>query len=376
VDSRPATAIQTNNANPSNNGNHYAYGHDKKGNGGGTPSSDFMYFYHTDHLGSTGYVTDPTGEVYQHMEYFAFGETFIEEHSNTNRIPYLFNGKELDEETGLYYYGARYYDPRTSIWQSVDPKAEKYPGWSPYNAMLNNPVSCVDPHGDSIIGKSNQRTAERIERGLNSQIDANNASVASSRTTITGNDAQIKTLQESLKSGTLSEKDTKRANRQIRHLESSNADENEKIAEKQNQTDELRQSLTNIGNLRSDVNYNYSFGGAPGFGSGEHGVLKGDGKEVIIQGSNDGLYVHEIRHIGQSLANGGLRFSTNPATLNRLLNAGGDAASRTGMEVDAYRAQFSIDRSSYPAPGGARRLSDINAATLHTIIGDSGNPLY
>jgi len=254
------------------------------------------------------------------MEYFAFGETFIEEHSNTNRIPYLFNGKELDEETGLYYYGARYYDPRTSIWQSVDPKAEKYPGWSPYNAMLNNPVSCVDPHGDSIIGKSNQRTAERIERGLNSQIDANNASVASSRTTITGNDAQIKTLQESLRSGTLSEKDTKRANRQIRHLESSNADENEKITEKQNQTDELRQSLTNIGNLRSDVNYNYSFGGAPGFGSGEHGVLKGDGKEVIIQGSNDGLYVHEIRHIGQSLANGGLRFSTNPATLNRLLN--------------------------------------------------------
>jgi hypothetical protein len=47
-------------------------------------------------------MTDASGEVYQHLEYFAFGETFVEEHSNTDRTPYLYNGKELDEETGLY----------------------------------------------------------------------------------------------------------------------------------------------------------------------------------------------------------------------------------------------------------------------------------
>ena len=75
----------------------------------------FLYFYHPDQVGSTSYVTDGSGEVYEHLEYFSFGETFVQEHSNTDRIPYLFNGKELDEETGLYYYGARYYDPRTSI---------------------------------------------------------------------------------------------------------------------------------------------------------------------------------------------------------------------------------------------------------------------
>jgi RHS repeat-associated protein len=40
---------------------------------------------------------------------------------------YKFNGKELDEETGLYYYGARYYDPRISIWLSVHPLAERHP---------------------------------------------------------------------------------------------------------------------------------------------------------------------------------------------------------------------------------------------------------
>jgi RHS repeat-associated protein len=120
-------------------------------NGGGNVTEAFRYFYHPDHLGSTSYVTDASGEVYQHLEYFAFGETFVEEHSNTNRIPYLFNGKELDEETGLYYYGARYYDARTSVWVSVDPKMDKYPGWSSYNYTLNNPQNYSDPDGKDPI---------------------------------------------------------------------------------------------------------------------------------------------------------------------------------------------------------------------------------
>ncbi|SHE86162.1 RHS repeat-associated core domain-containing protein [Flavobacterium fontis] len=65
--------------------------------------------------------------------------------------PYKFSGKELDEETGLYYYGARYYDPKVSIWLSVDPLAEKFPEWSPYNYCLNNPVVLLDPDGRSPI---------------------------------------------------------------------------------------------------------------------------------------------------------------------------------------------------------------------------------
>jgi RHS repeat-associated protein len=94
--------------------------------GGQVPLKKDQYFYHADHLGSTGYVTDANGDLYQHIEYFPFGETWVEEASNTQRTPYLFTAKELDEETGLYYYGARYYDPRTSVWQSTDPILEKY----------------------------------------------------------------------------------------------------------------------------------------------------------------------------------------------------------------------------------------------------------
>jgi RHS repeat-associated protein len=85
--------------------------------------------------------------VYQHLEYFAFGETFVEEHSNTGRTSYKFNGKELDEETGLYYYGARYYEPVISVWLSVDPLASDYPSWSPYNYTMDNPINLVDPTG-------------------------------------------------------------------------------------------------------------------------------------------------------------------------------------------------------------------------------------
>jgi RHS repeat-associated protein len=141
------------NANPDNNGNHYAYGHYKNSGGpaggsGGSTGADFLYFYHPDHLGSTSYVTDGTGEVYEHLEYFAFGETFVDEHSNTDAIPYLFDGKELDGETGLYYFGARYYDPRTSIWESPDPQADREPGWSPCRAFFDNPVSYSDVNGN------------------------------------------------------------------------------------------------------------------------------------------------------------------------------------------------------------------------------------
>jgi RHS repeat-associated protein len=71
------------------------------------------------------------------------------------RTPFKFNGKELDEETGLYYYGARYYDPKISIWLSVDPLAEKYPDESPYIYCGNNPIVFIDPDGmDRIYSAS------------------------------------------------------------------------------------------------------------------------------------------------------------------------------------------------------------------------------
>ena len=70
-----------------------------------------IFFYHPDHLGSTSYVTDADGNIAQHIEYIPYGEVFVEERNNQFSTNYLFNAKELDNETGLYYYGARYLDP-------------------------------------------------------------------------------------------------------------------------------------------------------------------------------------------------------------------------------------------------------------------------
>src|SRR5690606_16325340 len=58
---------------------------------------------------------------------------------------YKFNGKELDDATGMYYYGARYYDPRISIFVSVDPLAEQT--MEPYLYVGNNPIRYIDPTG-------------------------------------------------------------------------------------------------------------------------------------------------------------------------------------------------------------------------------------
>jgi RHS repeat-associated protein len=111
----------------------------------------FQYYYHSDHLGSTSLITNLDGEIVQHVEYVPFGEVFIEERNNTWNTPYLFNAKELDEETGLYYYGARYYEPRVSLWYGADPMQEKYPGVSTYAYCVQNPVKFIDPDGNEPV---------------------------------------------------------------------------------------------------------------------------------------------------------------------------------------------------------------------------------
>ncbi|WP_165020911.1 RHS repeat domain-containing protein [Dysgonomonas sp. ZJ279] len=109
----------------------------------------YQFYYHSDHLGSSSLITNLDGEIVQHIEYVPFGEVFIEERNNKWNTPFLFNAKELDEETGLYYYGARYYDPRTSIWISTDPQGEKNPDKTTYHYCSNNPFSKIDPDGEA-----------------------------------------------------------------------------------------------------------------------------------------------------------------------------------------------------------------------------------
>ena len=130
-----------------------------------------QFYYHPDHLGSSSYITNLDGEVAQHIEYVPFGEVFIEERNNTWNTPYLFNAKEFDEETGMYYYGARYYAPRLSLWMSCDPLQEKNPNMCSYVYCINNPTRYIDPTG--MIWEDPKKS-ESLKRSINNRIESIN----------------------------------------------------------------------------------------------------------------------------------------------------------------------------------------------------------
>ena len=115
-----------------------------------TTNTEEIFFYHSDHLGSTSYITDAKANITQFDAYLPYGELLVDEHSSSEEMPYKFNGKEFDEETGLYYYGARYMNPRTSLWYGVDPLAEKYPSVGGYVYCVGNPVRFLDLDGRKV----------------------------------------------------------------------------------------------------------------------------------------------------------------------------------------------------------------------------------
>ena len=132
-----------------------------------------MRKYHPDYLGHNEYITDITGRPYRYFHYSAFGESLIEKNTNYGQFssPYRFNAKELDGETGNYYYGARYYHPVWGIWLGVDPLAEKYPSISPYAYVANNPINAIDPDGRLIIFINGQHTGEGGNRSYWNGLD-------------------------------------------------------------------------------------------------------------------------------------------------------------------------------------------------------------
>ena len=134
------------------------------------------FFYHSNHLGSTSYITDDKVNITQYDAYLPYGELLVDEHSSSEDLPYKFNGKQFDEETGLYYYGARYLNPMASIWYGVDPLAEKFPNIGAYVYCHGNPINMIDPDGKddyklnkngqiSFWRRTNAKTTDRIFSG-------------------------------------------------------------------------------------------------------------------------------------------------------------------------------------------------------------------
>jgi len=110
-------------------------------------SNGEIYYYHNDHLGSTNVITNKTCGLSGSIEYYPYG---LITKLIGNAGGHQYTGKELDAESALYYYGARYYNPKLARFMEPDPivqNAINPQSLNRYSYVLNNPMKKIDPTG-------------------------------------------------------------------------------------------------------------------------------------------------------------------------------------------------------------------------------------
>lgn len=132
---------------------------------GSYDGSERRYFL-KDHLGSIRTTVDQSGNVDGYDDYYPFGDIMPGRSSNTSNPDdaYKFTGHERDEEASLDldYMLARNYDPVLSRFVQIDPLSDKFPGWTPYHYVHNNPLKLVDPTGMSAENADSCPTCRQV----------------------------------------------------------------------------------------------------------------------------------------------------------------------------------------------------------------------
>jgi RHS repeat-associated protein len=108
----------------------------------GNSSTGKLIYFHQDHLGGTVLATDEQGKIVQIYDYAPFGNQIMNESDGSSLVSHSFTDKELEKDLGLYYFEARWYNPRTGQFVSSDPMD----GMS-YGYAASNPLSFIDPTG-------------------------------------------------------------------------------------------------------------------------------------------------------------------------------------------------------------------------------------
>ncbi|MCK4260984.1 MAG: RHS repeat-associated core domain-containing protein, partial [Halanaerobiales bacterium] len=133
----------------------YAYGRQIAKVEGIIGNSEEIVYYHHDNLGSTRLITDKDGFVIWEQDYMPFGEDLYKPGTSVfeyeEEIEYKFTGQRHVKGIGLYYYGARYYDPEIGRFISEDTycgELDKMQSQNIYIYTINNPLKYIDPTGN------------------------------------------------------------------------------------------------------------------------------------------------------------------------------------------------------------------------------------
>jgi len=113
-----------------------------------------FYYYHNDNLGSSSVLTDRSGSMVQHYECSTFGQSSYQNNSSAYQVSNRYTGQICDDETGLYYYNARYYDPQLGRFIEPDtmvPGASDSQNLNRYSYVNNNPINQTDPSGHGFF---------------------------------------------------------------------------------------------------------------------------------------------------------------------------------------------------------------------------------
>jgi RHS repeat-associated protein len=276
-----------------------------------TPVTNIRYQY-SNHLGSACLELDEQGQIISYEEYHPFGTTSYRSGRTEIEVSlkrYKYCGKEKDEETGLYYFSARFYAPCICRFTTVDPLQNKYPEINPYAYCNNNPVKFIDPNG------MDWKTSE----------DKNKAKALMQKAT-----EQKENKQQVLEN--------------LKTIENPRKTEINQMSNLQKEIAYLENGIANLTSMGEDKNEKYHFVEV----IGEGGVLKREDGILNIEHSTEAMAWHETVHIGD------YRENSSEWRFNNHSYLGTSDKNFSKSEMKAYSSQFAFDNNSLQYTNGTR----------------------